>query len=302
MGIVQHNPLWGITKKAGRWVSLVLYPSYHLLLALLLISCATPAERFQATADGYGFSNITLATPRFKHKFYLNANAQNAGGEELHVYLDGDGTPWKYERWLADDPTSREPLILHLMHRDPAPALLLGRPCYHGFSASPECASSYWTSQRYSRTVIDSLADALRQWLHTHRFHRLVLIGYSGGGTLAVLLAPYFDNTAAVLTVAANLDVAAWSRLHGYSTLNESLDPALLPPLDKRIKQIHAAGEQDKAVPPSVIKAYTQRQHNATVIVYDDFTHGCCWTEKWPALLNMLRADEKRRNAQPYNR
>jgi pimeloyl-ACP methyl ester carboxylesterase len=212
----------------------------------------------------------------------------------LHVYLDGDGTPWEHKRRIADDPTSRQALILDLLRLDPAPAIMLGRPCYHGFSAAPECDNKFWTAQRYSRAVVDSMAEALRLWLREHRYRKLVFIGYSGGGVLAVLLAPYFENTAAVLTAAANLDVEAWSRYHGYNPLTESLNPATQPPLDKRIRQMHVAGKKDPIVPLAVVQSYADRQADTKVQVYDDYDHVCCWKEAWPAILALLRKRKER--------
>lgn len=255
----------------------------------MLSGCATPAEYFQAAADGYGLTVATLHASHFRHKIFLNAKALNGSGEEtLHVYLDGDGTPWEHKRCIAADPTSREPLILDLLHRDAAPALLLGRPCYHGFSASPECDNKLWTAQRYSRVVVDSMAEVLRAWLHGHPYRHLVFIGYSGGGVLAVLLAPYFTNTTAVLTVAANLDVDAWSRHHGYSSLQGSLNPAVQPPLNGGIRQLHGAGKKDTIVPLSVIQAYADRQADAALLIYGAYDHRCCWVDAWPALLAKL--------------
>jgi pimeloyl-ACP methyl ester carboxylesterase len=55
---------------------------------------------------------------------------------------------------------------------------------------------------------------------------RLTLVGYSGGGTIAVLLAARRSDVAEVITVAANLDVGYWTQRDGLSPLTGSLDPA----------------------------------------------------------------------------
>ncbi|MGR9051879.1 MAG: alpha/beta fold hydrolase [Gammaproteobacteria bacterium] len=200
------------------------------------------------------------------------------------MYLDGDGSPWSHRRWLNEDPTSRNPLILELMHLDPNPSLLLGRPCYHGLSKIPPCTYKYWTSQRYSEEVVASMTRALQIWLKKHTFNEIVLIGFSGGGTLAVLMAPRFDNVRTVVTVAANLDVEAWSRYHGYSPLTDSLNPAELPPL-KNIKQIHIAGLDDEVVPAEIIKAYANKQTDAAYWPFEGYSHKCCWAKAWKAIL-----------------
>ena len=76
---------------------------------------------------------------------------------------------------------------------------------------------------------MSSMASALRRYLSRGDIDRLVWLGYSGGGTLAMLLAPRFDQTTDVVTVAANLDIDAWTDRHGYSRLSGSLNPARQP-------------------------------------------------------------------------
>ena len=70
------------------------------------------------------------------------------------------------------------------------------------------------------------MAAALSDILQRRPYQGLVLIGYSGGGVLAMLLAEQFPATQAVVTVAGNLDTDAWAIEHGYSPLRGSLNPA----------------------------------------------------------------------------
>lgn len=201
-----------------------------------------------------------------------------ASREELHVYIEGDGTPFIRNTQVAGDPTPRNPLARKLMRKDRAFSLYLGRPCYFGLAST--CDSAYWTNKRYSPEVVQSLRAVIRQHIDQHRVKRLVLIGHSGGGTLAMLLAPQFDETTAVITIAANLDIDAWTAHHGYSRLDGSLNPASLPPLRDSIQQIHLAGGRDQVVPPHLIP-------NATV--YPRFTHGRGWQREWPRILGKLQ-------------
>ena len=259
---------------------------YILLFSIVeLTACATPSEHFSKIADAYGFYQFTVSSETFKHQFYSNTNPNlTLNREALHVYLDGDGSPWHREHWINEDPTSRNPMILELMHQDQAPSIFLGRPCYHGFSKSPPCDFKYWTSHRYSSEVVTSMVQALKNWLKKHSFNHITLIGYSGGGTLAVLIAPHIANVQTVVTLAANLDVDAWSRYHGYSPLSESLNPATIS-LPLELKQIHIAGLNDDIVPAQIIKSYADKQENALYLAYPDFGHHCCWTETWRSIL-----------------
>ncbi len=242
--------------------------------------CSSPAQRFTDMAGSYAMQSRSVAGKAFKHRIYIKADTIPDNPQRLHVYIDGDGTPWEHRRWPSADPTSRNPLILHLMQADPNPALLLGRPCYHGIADS-KCQPKYWTSHRYSDIVVESMVQALNNWLRQFSYQNLVLIGYSGGGTLAVLMAARLENISSVVTLAANLDMAGWSLHHGYQPLQNSLDPIKQPPLPEHIKQFHFAGLDDENVPSKSIERYSDQQSNANYIPLADYDHACCWQEDW---------------------
>jgi pimeloyl-ACP methyl ester carboxylesterase len=117
----------------------------------------------------------------------------------------------------------------------------------------------------------------------------VTLVGYSGGGVLGMLLARRLDRVERVVTVAANLDTAAWVRLHGYSPLATSLNPAAGPPLRGNVKQLHLAGGEDSTVPPMLIEGALQAESNAALAVLDSFDHQCCWSAVWPTVLSALQ-------------
>ncbi len=259
---------------------------FIVIILISLVACATPAQRFNQHALDLGFKSEKVDSAQFQHRVFLSKNISD--GEILHVYLDGDGTPWERNRWIADDPSARNPLILNLMNQDKMPSILLGRPCYYGFNQAMECDSKYWTSHRYSKQVIDSMAHALNKWLGAHNFKEIVLIGYSGGGTIAILMAGKINNISTVVTVAANLDVARWSEFHGYSALKDSLNPTGQVALDVSIKQIHFAGKDDEVVPLFIIKEYADSQKNAKFFEMAGKDHVCCWQEGWPRMLKLM--------------
>lgn len=256
--------------------------SYLTLITLILAGCATPAQHFEAIAAEHGFSAKTVAGHPFAHRVYANRQSMQASqNKALHVYLDGDGTPWK------PDPTSRNPLILSLMMQDSAPSILLGRPCYHGLHVSPLCNDSFWTSKRYSSEIVASMAAALNNWLQKYPAKKIILIGYSGGGTLAVLMADKISAVQTVLTFAANLDVESWSQERGYPILTESLNPIRQNKLPDRIKQIHLAGADDEVVSANIVKSYADQQ-NVEYHLFPEFDHQCCWEEVWQKILQLL--------------
>jgi dienelactone hydrolase len=184
-------------------------------------------------------------------------------------------------------------LLFTLMAQDPAPSLYVGRPCYLQ-TADARCDARWWTFWRYGDDVVDSLAEVIRNQAAAAD---LVLIGHSGGGALAVLLAPRLSNVSAVVTLAGNLDVAAWTSLHGYMPLEGSLDPALQPPLPVSITQWHFAAAQDEAVPVGVMTHFCERQTNAGQMhcaTVPDTTHVSGWQPWWKDFAATLTAPRKR--------
>lgn len=258
-------------------------------VCLGLSGCATPSEYFASVADEMGFSPVSVDTNSFKHQVYINRRTKKGfDNHSLHVYLDGDGTPWERRRWISKDPTSRNPLILELMAIDQQPSIFLGRPCYHGYSTTPQCHYRFWTSHRYSQQVVDSMAAALKILIKDYGVGQVSLIGYSGGGALALLIAQKVPEVRTVVTLAANLNVDAWSLHHGYKPMQESLNPADRA-LSPKVKQIHIVGAKDNVVPPSVVESYMEKQNiQSTYLIYDNFDHDCCWSEKWDEILHLF--------------
>jgi pimeloyl-ACP methyl ester carboxylesterase len=92
---------------------------------------------------------------------------------------------------------------------------------------------------------------------------------------------------ARVVTVAANLDHAAWTALHEVSPLWGSLNPADYAASLRQLPQLHLAGAEDRVVPSDVAAAYVERLtpgHRVKLVVIPDFDHECCWVEAWDRL------------------
>jgi pimeloyl-ACP methyl ester carboxylesterase len=208
--------------------------------------------------------------------------APQPGSRRLHVYLDGDGTPWLGGR-PAGDPTPSRPLVLDLMANDYVASVYLGRPCYHGMAEAHGCTNALWTSGRYSEAVVASMAAAMRRIVAARGIDEIVWFGYSGGGSLAVLLAPRFSESAGVVTVAAVLDIDAWTDTHGDLRLTGSLNPALQPPLPDHILQVHYAGGRDRLVPVDIVRRGVTGA--GRVVTMPQYDHVCCWKATWPMIL-----------------
>lgn len=254
------------------------------MIGALVCGCAGSGP-YAAALAGAGLDTSTIAGQPFQHVLYARLRDDGV----LHVYLDGDGTPWIRDgRKVATDPGPKTTVVPELIARDPASVLLLGRPCYHGMARSdPACHPLHWTFLRYGPTVVGSLEQALLGYLGRvpdGATRRLVLIGFSGGGVLAILLAERLkDRIDGLVTLAAPLDTDAWTRYHGYTALRGSLNPSpVLKGLDT-VPQRHHFGAVDPEVPPGLVTRPAPQ-----VKIHAGFDHRCCWTRIWPQALEEL--------------
>ena len=257
-----------------------------LLISMICTACVAPAILVDEEAASQGFERLTVWGTNFPHRVYLN-NAKSYSGN-LHVYIEGDGLPWLLPGTVSPDPTPRNPLMLRLMAQDTEPSIYLGRPCYFGFAQTQPCNHWWWTDGRFASEVVDSMATALERLMSRHKDASVVLIGHSGGGALAMLLASRPINITAVITLAGNLDTEAWIQQHHFRPLSGSLNPALMATLDKRITQLHFQGGRDQNIPPTLVSRFAVHQPHAHFKIYPEFDHHCCWEDKWPEILKML--------------
>ncbi|HEY8538037.1 MAG TPA: hypothetical protein VIL28_04160 [Steroidobacteraceae bacterium] len=256
-------------------------PLSILILTALFAGCTTAPARIDAIAARAGLTREIVEGTQFRHLVYT----QPAHNEHSRwtVYLEGDGRPWISGRVPADDPTSREPYALELMLRADGPALYVTRPCYHALRDAA-CATELWTSARYSEEVVASMAAAIERKLSALGASGARLVGYSGGGTLAVLIAERLQRVAEVVTIAANLDIERWAAHHGYLPLYESLNPARSQ-ASHPWNELHLQGSKDEIVPPVTTNAYFERFPNARQLTFADYDHICCWVRDWSRIL-----------------
>lgn len=258
-----------------------------LLLGGITAGCATPADRYDEIAASLGFTRQVVDGDHFQHVVFSQP-ASSPGGA-LHVYLDGDGTPWVHNVPSAD-PTPRQSLVLALAASDPAEVVVVGRPCYHQRTPTLGCQPALWTSLRYGDAVLTSLARAIRAEQQQRGAPELVLIGHSGGGVLAQLVAARLPGVRAVVTIGANLDTAAWVEQRGFEPLEGSLNPASAPPLPPLLKQLHFIGANDHIVAPSSRAGFFDQHPDAVDLRIAEFGHVCCWRSVWPEWLQRALA------------
>ncbi|OZG73899.1 hypothetical protein BTA51_08935 [Hahella sp. CCB-MM4] len=270
--------------------------SCQVIFALSLLfgisGCQTTSEeRIRFEGDSLMFEGRF-----FEHRIGLrNSEAANDNEGAVVVVIEGDGRPWAAPGRLSLDPTSPDPLLLHWFDQWPGRAIYVGRPCYFGAKevSPPEpsveiktgfrltgCDPYWFTLGRYSDPVVQSMVEAIQAGLKTDR--PLILIGHSGGGTLAMLLAGRMSQVRGVITLAGNLQVTRWQESHSYTPLYGSLDPASEPVLPAKILQLHLAASRDNVISPDWIEHEAARQHADFLLWEGD--HNDTWKQKWPEI------------------
>lgn len=240
-----------------------------------------------------------MKTELFSHVYYSNDAVNHIGSDQtLHIYIEGDGTPWINGKWIATDPTPRNAVMLELMQLDRSPAILLGRPCYHNKADDSNCHLTDWTMGRYSPKVVTSMVHAIKALQLKLGFSKIALFGHSGGGVLTLLIANSLNQqiprVTTVVTLASNIDTDAWAASHHYLPLQGSLNPAQLPALPSSMVVLHLFGKADKVVNVTLFKNYLSSRQNVETIVYDEFDHNCCWKKVWLEILEKVQNSPRR--------
>ncbi|KEA63775.1 hypothetical protein ADIMK_2077 [Marinobacterium lacunae] len=265
------------------------------LITLMLQACASipspeaRTEHASALAQEQGLKPITLKAGQFELKGFSGVTTARA--ERLRVYIEGDGLAWITRSRPSPDPTPVDPLALRLALRDSsAQVIYLGRPCQYQPHAN--CPARYWLGSRFAPEVVNAYNEALNQLKEEYSANRLTLIGYSGGGAIATLLAEARTDVDRLVTIAGNLDTDYWSDYHRITPLVGSLNPADNRARLANVEQWHFVGEHDSIIPPAMTRRFVTGLNSLRPVhmtIIPGYDHHCCWTERWPALLDEMQ-------------
>lgn len=250
----------------------------------LLAGCAG-IDRFggsRQAVEAWG-SERGFAAGRMEMDGFRLLSLTRGRGEVLTVYIEGDGAAWPSPYHPPRDPTPLAPTALSLANADRTAVAYLGRPCqYLDAQELRACPADYWTSRRFAPEVIASYMKALDILKERAGALRLRLVGYSGGGVIAVLLAGRRSDVEHLVTVAAPVALEEWVTWHKVTPLAGSLDPMAekksLPPA------IHFSGADDTVVPPVIAERFVAARGGKRRLV-SGFDHQCCWARDWARLL-----------------
>lgn len=261
-----------------------------LLLALLLSACATPPapEARLASAEERAHRHDWQRTSVPAGSFTLTTFQSNKVVPQptLTIYLEGDGFAWVTSSQPSLDPTPTNPIALLLALAQPSGnAAYLARPCQ--YTATNGCDQRYWTNARFAPEVLDSMNRAVDVLKARHGAARLTLVGYSGGGTMAALIAANRNDVERLITVAGNLDHRAWTRYQRIDPLTGSLNAADVADKLVGLPQTHFIGARDSIIPPELAREFPialRGTENRNLRIMPNYDHHCCWANNWRAL------------------
>ena len=187
--------------------------SFHKCISLLFVSFVltgcyqvkTRIETATILATANGFTKSIIQTDLFKLVSYQSITKAD---EIATFYIEGDGLAWLSRRRVSANPTPKNPLALKLALTDlSANVIYIARPCqYVDLKTEQQCSSDYWTTKRISPEVIASLDQAITQIKQRAKINKIRLVGYTGGGAIAAVLAATLDDVIDMRTVASTLE------------------------------------------------------------------------------------------------
>jgi len=264
--------------------------------AALVSGCAgglTEDERARAVriASEAGFTTTRVPVDGFQ--IYSAYKGRRGAGDTLVVYIEGDGRAYLNRYTLSSDPTPGNPIALKLAVEDPSPLVAyLSRPCQYRVEGTRDhCHPRLWAMDRFAPEAVAAESQAVDYYKSLLGARRVVLIGYSGGGAVAALVAAQRDDVARLITVGGPLDHARWTQLHDLTPLSGSLNPADYAAHLESLPQTHLVGGDDDTVPIAVARSYCARMRDASqchIQVVDGYDHDCCWVRGWRGVLARL--------------
>lgn len=244
----------------------------------------------QSLAEKSGWKSSLIRTDIFDLLAYESPRNQGIDRPDLlAIYIEGDGHAWVDSQTPSGNPTPVNPIALRMALRDASyKTAYLARPCqYVDSDDARNCMHRYWTSHRFSEEVIQSSGQAIDRLKLQSGASKLILLGYSGGAAVALLLAARRDDVIKVATIAGNLDIEAWVSHHRLTPLYGSLSPTKFVKELASVDQIHYVGDGDantlSALTESFIAQFPEGRRPRMRVI-EGFTHTCCWAQEWHQL------------------
>lgn len=261
-----------------------------LFIFSLLASCASnPSIQPGKEAQDGGLKIVEIPSNGFVITSFQRIENTTS---PIRIYIEGDGFAWITRTQPSSDPTPKNALTLKLALKDTSPNVVyLARPCQYSLSKSPQCNVNKWTNERFSLEMIDVMNNSLDSIKSQHPQQHFDLIGYSGGATIALMLAAQRKDIISLRTVAGNLSPKMVNAFHKVSELQNAAEPLAISSKIANLAQVHFYGANDDIVPNLIAEHYLSSikdKHCTQIIKVKNTSHNKGWIEAWPSLLNQL--------------
>lgn len=204
-------------------------------------------------------------------------------------YIEGDGMAFRGKYKVSHNPTPRRGVMIKLAAMDPRPNVVyIARPCqYTPMELNPKCDQSYWTHKRLS----DDSVESINQVINTINSNnaKFNLVGYSGGGGIAVLVAARNPMVKDIITIAGTLDHKAFTKHHNVHPMVGSLNPIDYAEEISDIPQLHLSGGKDSRVPPFIGDSFVTESDSSCVRhkIFSGNSHDKGWSDSWEYVLSL---------------
>ena len=248
-------------------------------------STSTTKSSSESIAGLHDFNKVMVKGGDFLITTYQKVTDKNAS---YVFYIEGDGSPFEGKYKISLNPTPRQRTFVNLATMDKRPNVIyIARPCqYTPMEANPKCTNLYWTSRRLSDDSVDALNQVINSINNGQPFS---LIGYSGGGGIAVLIAARNNKVKDIITVAGNLDHVAFTSYHNVTPMIDSLNPINFAEKINMIPQLHVSGAKDTKVPPFIADKFVKASASVCVKnrTFQGVSHNKGWDKIWEHILNI---------------
>ncbi len=265
------------------------------LLALLTQSCVSHSPEATAVAitERAMLHKAELKGGEFILRVYYRFDSP---GAPLRIYLEGDGRAWLTKTRVSRNPSPKNPVGLYLAAQEhKGNVMYIARPCqYVSFKKNPNCEYPYWTSKRFASEVVDSVSAVIDIGKKKSGAEKLEIIGFSGGGAVALLLAARRSDVSGIRTVAGNLDHRVWTQHHKVDPLRGSLNAADVAEEVANIPQVHYVGSQDGNMGRYVAESFRAkagRDNCIKIQTVPSTNHSKGWEQAWPDLITVAIPD-----------
>jgi hypothetical protein len=256
-----------------------------LLMTILLAGLQGCASGYHSDSDSLAntasMKRADITAGLFQLITYSRIRNVNA---PVTIYVEGDVRGWVP---LADpglDATPDEELGLKLASTDPATnVVFIAQPCQFGIN-DPACADPAWSNGLLAERIITGINRAIDHIVVVFPHPHINLVGYSGGGAVATVLAARRHDVVSLRTIAGNLDPDASNRYHAADPQDDFIAPMEVASRLALLPQEHFVGDKDYFVPPFLTENFIKAigpSRCVHVTHIENATHKTGWESFW---------------------